>query len=204
MSCFVTQTVPKIFHSHKSHKLRSWNPQTYFTRNISEAVNQISELLFHCDLFLISLIIIFKIYLLTYRDRVQLRPVHTGGEKMNVSLWLCCVKVTPCQIHLQAKNGKWLKAAAWWNPPPAEWGTRKWDFFMNFVIGKSFRSTKWDVGRKKGVVYNPDTQDVRGLSKSNVNKLLIYFLKKVICYSSCYITFEFLCIIAQLTFSHNY
>lgn len=60
-----------------------------------------------------------------------------------------------------------------------------------------------DVGRKKGVVYNPDTQDVRGLSKSNMNKLLIYFPKKVICYF-CYITSEFLCIIAQLTFSHNY
>lgn len=53
----------------------------YFTRNISEAVNQISELLFHCDLFLISLIIIFKMYLLTYRGRVQLRPIHTGGKK---------------------------------------------------------------------------------------------------------------------------
>lgn len=91
MSCFVTQTVPKIFHSHKSHKLRSWNPQMYFTRNISEAVNQISELLFHCDLFLISLIIIFKIYLLTYRDRVQLCPVHTGGEKwMSLSDFVLC------------------------------------------------------------------------------------------------------------------
>lgn len=114
----------------------------YFTRNISEAVNQISELLFHCDLFLISLIIIFKMYLLTYRDRVQLRPVHTGGKKMNVSLWLCCVKVTPCQIHLQAKNGKWLKAAAWWNPPPAEWGTRKWDFFYELCNWKKFQEHK--------------------------------------------------------------
>lgn len=53
----------------------------YFTRNISEAVNQISELLFHCDLFLISLIIIFKMYLFSYRGRVQLRPIHTGGKK---------------------------------------------------------------------------------------------------------------------------